>query len=228
MPFIRKSTDPRQRQAGEGIHAWSFPAVETCPGRSELCTRVCYARSGRFRTRTMQSRLAENLAARPGRRFRLPHHRRDPPPGRPYPPHPRQRRLLRCRLRPEVDRHRPPVPPYDLLRLHPILAGALHRPGPGGAGQPSQRPVLVLLRRRDRPAARHPTRGPGGLPPDRPPRGAHRRPDLQGPAPAQAPHSPPRLSVLCPSEITVPRPTDVTCTSCRRCYFHQRRLYARS
>ena len=47
---------------GEGTHAWSLPAIETCPGRSDLCARVCYARSGRFRTRTMRSRLAENLA----------------------------------------------------------------------------------------------------------------------------------------------------------------------
>jgi len=28
---------------GEGIRAWSLPAVETCPGRSDLCARVCYA-----------------------------------------------------------------------------------------------------------------------------------------------------------------------------------------
>lgn len=48
---------------GEGIHAWSMSAVETCPGRSTLCERVCYARSGRFRTQLLQERLAENLDA---------------------------------------------------------------------------------------------------------------------------------------------------------------------
>jgi len=48
---------------GEGIYAWSLPAIETCPGRSDLCSRVCYARSGRFKTRSMQSRLADNYAA---------------------------------------------------------------------------------------------------------------------------------------------------------------------
>ena len=48
---------------GEGIHAWSLPAVETCPGRSALCERVCYARTGRYRTQFMQDRLAENLDA---------------------------------------------------------------------------------------------------------------------------------------------------------------------
>ena len=48
---------------GEGIHAWSIPAIETCPGRSALCERVGYAREGRFRTQFMQDRLAENLDA---------------------------------------------------------------------------------------------------------------------------------------------------------------------
>ncbi len=48
---------------GEGIHAWSLPPVETCPGRSALCERVCYARSGRFRTRSMIERLNNNLTA---------------------------------------------------------------------------------------------------------------------------------------------------------------------
>jgi hypothetical protein len=61
LPHIRNLLTRGNGKLGEGIHAWSLPAVETCPGRSDLCTRVCYARSGRFRTRTMQSRLAENL-----------------------------------------------------------------------------------------------------------------------------------------------------------------------
>src|SRR3954452_4435690 len=48
---------------GEGIHSWSLPAVETCPGRSSLCESVCYARSGRFRTQFIQDRLQANLDA---------------------------------------------------------------------------------------------------------------------------------------------------------------------
>jgi hypothetical protein len=48
---------------GEGIHAWSVPAVETCPGRSALCQSVCYALAGRFRTRMVQDRLQDNLDA---------------------------------------------------------------------------------------------------------------------------------------------------------------------
>ncbi len=48
---------------GEGIHAWSIPAVETCPGRTALCESACYARTGRFRTRLMEDRLQANLDA---------------------------------------------------------------------------------------------------------------------------------------------------------------------
>ena len=62
VPFIRNLLPRGNGKLGEGIHAWSLPAVETCPGRSDLCSRVCYARSGRFHTRAMQTRLSENLA----------------------------------------------------------------------------------------------------------------------------------------------------------------------
>ena len=48
---------------GESIHAWSIPAVTTCPGRSSLCEVACYATGGRFRTHAIQVRLAENLDA---------------------------------------------------------------------------------------------------------------------------------------------------------------------
>lgn len=48
---------------GEGIHAWTLPAVETCPGRSALCERACYARAGRYRTQFMRDHLTENLDA---------------------------------------------------------------------------------------------------------------------------------------------------------------------
>jgi hypothetical protein len=48
---------------GEGIHAWSLPAVKTCPGRSALCECVCYAREGRFHTHMILDHLAENLDA---------------------------------------------------------------------------------------------------------------------------------------------------------------------
>lgn len=63
VPHDRNLLTRGNGKLGEGIHAWSLPAVETCPGRSDLCSRVCYARSGRFKTRAMRSRLAENLVA---------------------------------------------------------------------------------------------------------------------------------------------------------------------
>jgi hypothetical protein len=48
---------------GEMIHTWSLPAVATCPGRSTVCERHCYARAGRFRTDVVRDRLQANLAA---------------------------------------------------------------------------------------------------------------------------------------------------------------------
>jgi len=63
LPYLPNLLTRGNGKLGEGIHAWSLPAFETCPGRSGLCSRVCYARSGRFQTRIMQARLAENLAA---------------------------------------------------------------------------------------------------------------------------------------------------------------------
>lgn len=38
---------------GEGIHGWTIPAVQTCPGRTACCERVCFGRHGRFVTATM-------------------------------------------------------------------------------------------------------------------------------------------------------------------------------
>jgi hypothetical protein len=51
------------RKLGESIHAWSIPAIDTCPGRSSRCERHCYARSGHFRYASVQQRLEQNLDA---------------------------------------------------------------------------------------------------------------------------------------------------------------------
>jgi hypothetical protein len=51
------------RKLGESIHAWSIPAVDTCPGRSARCERCCYARSGHFCWPQVQERLRQNLDA---------------------------------------------------------------------------------------------------------------------------------------------------------------------
>ena len=37
---------------GSGIYVWSLPAALTCPGRTELCTKLCYALKHRFATAT--------------------------------------------------------------------------------------------------------------------------------------------------------------------------------
>ncbi len=51
------------RKLGESIHAWSIPAVTSCPGRSVLCERFCYARSGHFHLPQVQARLEQHLDA---------------------------------------------------------------------------------------------------------------------------------------------------------------------
>lgn len=42
---------------GRSICHFDLPAVSTCPGRSSVCERACYARRHRFRTRVVQRRL---------------------------------------------------------------------------------------------------------------------------------------------------------------------------
>lgn len=54
---------------GESVHTWSIPAVTTCPGRTQLCTRCCYANAGRYRTHTMHDKLQANLDASLDRNF---------------------------------------------------------------------------------------------------------------------------------------------------------------
>jgi hypothetical protein len=51
------------RKLGESIHGWSIPAADTCPGRSALCERWCYARLGHFRFGPVEERLQRNLDA---------------------------------------------------------------------------------------------------------------------------------------------------------------------
>ena len=46
---------------GEGVHTWSIPAIATCPGRSSICEKVCYAVRHRFRFEQIRRRLDWNL-----------------------------------------------------------------------------------------------------------------------------------------------------------------------
>jgi hypothetical protein len=45
-----------------GVSHFDLPAVKTCPGRSALCSRRCYARRGRFAFPQVQERLTWNYA----------------------------------------------------------------------------------------------------------------------------------------------------------------------
>lgn len=42
---------------GETIHTWSIPAIKTCPGKSSVCSSVCYADAGRFLGTTVKKAL---------------------------------------------------------------------------------------------------------------------------------------------------------------------------
>jgi hypothetical protein len=46
------------QKLGESIHTWALPAVTTCPGRTALCSSVCYATKSRFLLPAVQERLA--------------------------------------------------------------------------------------------------------------------------------------------------------------------------
>lgn len=54
---------------GDHIYGWSIPAVETCPGRSPLCERHCYAKTGYFAFPSNRERLHQNLTASTERGF---------------------------------------------------------------------------------------------------------------------------------------------------------------
>jgi len=47
---------------GQAIHLWSLPAVKSCPGRSTICERWCYAKTGHFLLPSVKERLKWNLA----------------------------------------------------------------------------------------------------------------------------------------------------------------------
>ena len=218
MPFIRDLLTRGNGKLGEGIHAWSLPAVETCPGRSDLCSRVCYARSGRFHTRTMQARLAENLAVTRADDF-VP-------------------RIIAEITRRGVHTLRIHVSGdfYDAGYVAKWAAIARRCPRTTFYAYtrswrvPSILPALVSLA--DRPNVRlwFSCDSETGLPLDLPPgiRVAYLQTDrheeptgdlifrvrpLRG---LPIPH--PTPAVICPTEVTAPRTTHVTCTSCRLCH----------
>jgi hypothetical protein len=46
---------------GRAIHVWSIPALETCPGSTDVCRGLCYALRHRFRFDSVKRRLDWNL-----------------------------------------------------------------------------------------------------------------------------------------------------------------------
>lgn len=203
---------------GEGIHAWSLPAIETCPGRSDLCSRVCYARSGRFRTRAMQSWLSANLAASQAddfvTRIVAEIHRRGI-------------HTLRIHVSGDfydaqyslkwaaIARRCPRTTFYAYTRcwrvptIAPTLRNLPRLPNfrlwyscDAETGPPSEIPpgVRVAYLQTDRHEI---------------PKGdlVFRVRSLRGQPSVRHP-----LSVICPTEVAPPRSSDVTCTSCRLCH----------
>jgi hypothetical protein len=47
---------------GRAIHVWSIPAIETCPGSTDVCRNLCYALRHRFRFDSVKRRLFWNLS----------------------------------------------------------------------------------------------------------------------------------------------------------------------
>jgi hypothetical protein len=58
MRRVRALLTLKNGKLGSSIFHFDLPAVTTCPGRSTICERVCYAKSGRFVTRKVKNRLA--------------------------------------------------------------------------------------------------------------------------------------------------------------------------
>lgn len=218
MPIVRNLLTCGNGKLGEGVHAWSLPALETCPGHSDLCARVCYARFGRFKTRTMQSRLAENLLAAQADDF-VPRLTAEI--------HRRGIHTLRIHVSGDfydaqyplkwvaIARRCPWTTFYAYTRSWrvPEIAPALSEMAKlrnvrlwfsrdAETGDPADLPqgVRVAYLQTDR---------------DELPAGdlIFRVRPLRGLPPSQPP-----LSVICPSEVTVPRTPEVTCTSCRLCH----------
>jgi hypothetical protein len=61
METVRGLLTLGNSKVGESIHLWSLPAVLTCPGRSSVCERWCYATKHRYQFESVQGRLLWNL-----------------------------------------------------------------------------------------------------------------------------------------------------------------------
>lgn len=59
MALVQLGTNTK---LGDGIGAVSLPPLTTCPGKTEYCSKVCYATKGFFRMSNVQKSLAANYA----------------------------------------------------------------------------------------------------------------------------------------------------------------------
>lgn len=57
MGSVRRLLAVGNGKLGESIHHFDIPAVSTCPGRSSICAKSCYATKGRFRTKNVQEKF---------------------------------------------------------------------------------------------------------------------------------------------------------------------------
>lgn len=61
MDTVRGLLSLGNTKVGASIHLWGIPAVETCPGRTALCSSACYTNTGRFLLPAVQDRMRWNL-----------------------------------------------------------------------------------------------------------------------------------------------------------------------
>lgn len=50
-------------KTGESIHLWSLPPVESCPGRSSVCSEHCFGLKHRYQFPQVKEKLAYNMLA---------------------------------------------------------------------------------------------------------------------------------------------------------------------
>lgn len=60
---------PGNTKLGKGIYSWSIPAVFTCPGKSSLCSNLCYAKDGFFRYANVKESHKKNFKASRSKKF---------------------------------------------------------------------------------------------------------------------------------------------------------------
>lgn len=58
-----KLAAPSNQKLGIGIHSFSLPAEETCPGSTETCRLLCYAKQGHFHQPNVKRRYEANYRA---------------------------------------------------------------------------------------------------------------------------------------------------------------------